>query len=58
MPRADQKPKASSSATARAAGPIFDKTLGQHILKNPLVVNGIVDKVCSIGQSICEKQKG
>ena len=22
----------------------FDKTFGQHILKNPLVVSGIVDK--------------
>ena len=26
-------------------GPQFTKTLGQHILKNPLVVNSIVEKV-------------
>lgn len=29
---------------SRASGPLFNKQLGQHILKNPLVVNGIVDK--------------
>jgi hypothetical protein len=29
----------------RASGPLFDKTLGQHILKNPLVVKSIVEKV-------------
>ncbi|KAI8986575.1 dimethyladenosine transferase [Pilobolus umbonatus] len=28
----------------RAFGPIFNKDLGQHILKNPLVAQGIVDK--------------
>jgi 18S rRNA (adenine1779-N6/adenine1780-N6)-dimethyltransferase len=29
-------------------GPIFNKELGQHILKNPLLVNSIVEKVaCS-----------
>ncbi|KAI8810536.1 S-adenosyl-L-methionine-dependent methyltransferase [Cladochytrium replicatum] len=28
----------------RASGPIFDKDLGQHILKNPLVVDGIIAK--------------
>ncbi len=33
------------SSAVRAAGPIFDKQLGQHILKNPLVVNSIVEKV-------------
>jgi hypothetical protein len=27
-------------------GPTLNKVLGQHILKNPLVVNGIIDKVC------------
>lgn len=27
-------------------GPQFTKTLGQHILKNPLVVNSIVEKAC------------
>ena len=25
-------------------GPLFDKDLGQHILKNPLVVNSIIEK--------------
>jgi 18S rRNA (adenine1779-N6/adenine1780-N6)-dimethyltransferase len=35
----------SSEATNRAFGPIFNKDLGQHILKNPLVAQGIVDKV-------------
>ena len=38
-------PKVSSEkTTTRASNPIFDKSLGQHILKNPLVVKGIVDK--------------
>ena len=31
----------------RAFGPLFNKDLGQHILKNPLVAQGIVDKVRS-----------
>lgn len=30
---------------AYLGGPQFTKTLGQHILKNPLVVNSIVEKV-------------
>ncbi|KAJ3410792.1 dimethyladenosine transferase [Chytridiales sp. JEL 0842] len=34
----------SSAGASRAMGPLFNKDLGQHILKNPLVVNGIVDK--------------
>ena len=39
-------PKATKSAgSQRTANPIFNKDLGQHILKNPLVVNGIVEKV-------------
>ncbi|KAJ3159966.1 dimethyladenosine transferase [Geranomyces michiganensis] len=41
MPKAE-KPR--TAATSRAANPIFDKTLGQHILKNPLVAQGIVEK--------------
>jgi 18S rRNA (adenine1779-N6/adenine1780-N6)-dimethyltransferase len=59
MPKAE---KAKSVTATRAAGPIFDKTLGQHILKNPLVVNGIVDKVADpfdqslIGQLIHTKR--
>ncbi|KAJ3088952.1 dimethyladenosine transferase [Physocladia obscura] len=35
----DERPSAASTA-----GPLFNKDLGQHILKNPLVVDGIVDK--------------
>lgn len=37
--------KAESAEDMRAFGPIFNKDLGQHILKNPLVAQGIVDKV-------------
>ncbi|KAI8068129.1 dimethyladenosine transferase [Gilbertella persicaria] len=33
----------------RAFGPIFNKDLGQHILKNPLVAQGIVDKANLVG---------
>lgn len=34
-----EKPSASS-----IVAPLFNKDLGQHILKNPLVANGIVEK--------------
>ena len=34
-----------ADASTRHFGPMFNKQLGQHILKNPLVVDGIVDKV-------------
>ncbi|KAK3827631.1 MAG: ribosomal RNA adenine dimethylase-domain-containing protein, partial [Benniella sp.] len=34
----------AASAASRAFGPLFNKDLGQHILKNPLVAQGIVDK--------------
>ena len=41
--------KVSSNCGADGAhsanNPIFNKNLGQHILKNPLVAQGIVDKV-------------
>lgn len=40
--------KASAAEDMRAFGPIFNKDLGQHILKNPLVAQGIVDKVSDI----------
>lgn len=40
MPKAE-KERASAQ---RASNPIFDKSLGQHILKNPLVVSAIVEK--------------
>ena len=36
------KERAQPASTVTA--PLFNKDLGQHILKNPLVVNGIVDK--------------
>lgn len=39
--------KMDSAEDMRAFGPIFNKDLGQHILKNPLVAQGIVDKVRS-----------
>lgn len=39
--------KMESAEDMRAFGPIFNKDLGQHILKNPLVAQGIVDKVRS-----------
>lgn len=34
----------SDSTASSAANPIFDKSLGQHILKNPLVATAIVEK--------------
>lgn len=34
----------SSASAKEATNPIFNKQLGQHILKNPLVASGIVDK--------------
>jgi 18S rRNA (adenine1779-N6/adenine1780-N6)-dimethyltransferase len=33
-----------SNAAASATNPLFNKSLGQHILKNPLVVKSIVEK--------------
>ncbi|KAG0226408.1 Dimethyladenosine transferase [Actinomortierella wolfii] len=46
--RADKEKEAATqsaaSAASRAFGPLFNKDLGQHILKNPLVAQGIVDK--------------
>lgn len=38
-------PKAGGNQSSqRATNPLFNKDLGQHILKNPLVAKGIVDK--------------
>lgn len=37
-------PNGNTAQKIRASNPIFDKGLGQHILKNPLVAQGIVDK--------------
>jgi 18S rRNA (adenine1779-N6/adenine1780-N6)-dimethyltransferase len=47
MPKAQGgNPKANSgNPNVRNSNPIFNKELGQHILKNPLVVQGIVEKV-------------
>ncbi|KAH8918055.1 rRNA adenine dimethylase [Atractiella rhizophila] len=39
-----RKEQSSESNGAAARNPLFDKQLGQHILKNPLVAQGIVDK--------------
>lgn len=36
--------KAEKPQANRASNPIFDKSLGQHILKNPMVSKTIVDK--------------
>ena len=36
--------QAAADATSRALGPLLNKTLGQHLLKNPLVVNSIIEK--------------
>lgn len=43
MPKAPRKQLVDTKAV-RATGPLFDKSLGQHILKNPLVVKSIVEK--------------
>lgn len=47
MPR-EKTPKRESSGGPRNANPLFSKDLGQHILKNPLVVNGIIEKVICV----------
>lgn len=43
MPKVKSRETERSGGT-RISGPLFDKTLGQHILKNPLVVNSIIEK--------------
>ncbi|CAG8533869.1 3715_t:CDS:2 [Racocetra fulgida] len=35
----------TSTSTAKAMAPLFKKELGQHILKNPLIAQNIVEKV-------------
>jgi len=42
--KSEAKSAASSTGGALSQGMIFNTGLGQHILKNPLVVQGIVDK--------------
>ncbi|RGB28908.1 dimethyladenosine transferase [Rhizophagus diaphanus] len=36
--------KSSTNTATRSLAPLFNKDLGQHILKNPLVAQGIVEK--------------
>jgi 18S rRNA (adenine1779-N6/adenine1780-N6)-dimethyltransferase len=43
MPK--EKSSSKKEELPRNANPLFSKDLGQHILKNPLVVNGIIEKV-------------
>lgn len=38
------KSKKDQATSKEATNPIFNKQLGQHILKNPLVATGIVEK--------------
>lgn len=38
------KAETQKASDSRTFGPMFDKDLGQHILKNPLVAQAIVDK--------------
>ena len=46
MPKAKKHSGAASSSTAKqhATGPLSDKSKGQHFLKNPLVVDSIIEK--------------
>ena len=43
MPKV-KKEKSSRAAAESSQGIVFNKTFGQHILKNPLVVNSMVEK--------------
>lgn len=48
-------PKVKSAKSSRVHGEVqkqgiqFNKTFGQHILKNPLVVTSMIEKVSSVG---------
>ncbi|CAO3579948.1 unnamed protein product [Absidia cylindrospora] len=54
MPKLTAKQtKKDSGAEMRAFGPLFNKDLGQHILKNPLVAQGIVDKANLNSSDVC-----
>ncbi|ORZ25091.1 dimethyladenosine transferase [Absidia repens] len=54
MPKLTAKQtKKDSGADMRAFGPLFNKDLGQHILKNPLVAQGIVDKANLNSSDVC-----
>jgi 18S rRNA (adenine1779-N6/adenine1780-N6)-dimethyltransferase len=41
-------PKNKKERTVSATGPIADKSKGQHFLKNPLVIKGIVDRAAVV----------
>ncbi|CAO3639752.1 unnamed protein product [Cunninghamella blakesleeana] len=54
MPKLTAKQtKKEANSDMRAFGPIFNKDLGQHILKNPLVAQGIVDKANLNSSDVC-----
>eukprot|EP00039_Didymoeca_costata_P002898 m.63610 g.63610 ORF g.63610 m.63610 type:complete len:96 (+) comp11590_c0_seq3:197-484(+) len=42
--RKRKREEGGGTAQTRASGIVFNKDFGQHILKNPLVVQGIIDK--------------
>lgn len=44
MPKGAKQQARKVGGRAKATGPVADKSRGQHFLKNPLVVNAIVDK--------------
>lgn len=45
MAKAPRRRPSVKSEEDTANNPLFNKDFGQHILKNPLVAQGIVDKV-------------
>jgi hypothetical protein len=48
-PQSSRKEARKEERNQRAFGVLFNKQLGQHILKNPLVVQTIVERVsCSL----------
>jgi 18S rRNA (adenine1779-N6/adenine1780-N6)-dimethyltransferase len=44
MPKVATKKPEHSATTSAHRGPLLNKTLGQHLLKNPLIVNSIIEK--------------
>jgi len=47
------KPETPAQAAGGGQGIVFNKTFGQHILKNPLVVNSMVEKAAIKSTDIC-----
>jgi 18S rRNA (adenine1779-N6/adenine1780-N6)-dimethyltransferase len=45
MPKVRPEKKSRQHKEVQKQGINFDKTLGQHILKNPLVITSMVEKV-------------